>query len=225
MVEHKTVVCLANSKKPGGRCVAGIELSGGQIADWIRPVPDASGSAVPMRDRSYSNGADPEVLDVMEIAIGDHAPLDHHPENWIYDGSHSWAKTGSIAWADLGQFESAHDDLWIGAAGDSYHGMNDRITQLEASNVSNSLRFLHVSDIALEVAVFTTSYSSKRRVQGHFTYQGHGYALWVSDPIVEAEFLALENGRYDLGDAYLTVSISDPLDGLCYKVIAALIRR
>ena len=35
----KRIVCLANSRRPGGRCVAGKEiLEDGQIGGWIRPV-------------------------------------------------------------------------------------------------------------------------------------------------------------------------------------------
>jgi len=38
MATVKRIVCLANSRKPNGRCVAGVELSGGRPVAWIRPV-------------------------------------------------------------------------------------------------------------------------------------------------------------------------------------------
>ncbi len=34
----KQVVCLANSRKLNGRCIAGKELVQGKATDWIRPV-------------------------------------------------------------------------------------------------------------------------------------------------------------------------------------------
>lgn len=38
MPETKRIVVLANSRKPPGRCIAGIELIDGEPADWVRPV-------------------------------------------------------------------------------------------------------------------------------------------------------------------------------------------
>lgn len=34
----RRVVCLANSRRTGGRCIAGKELINGQFARWVRPV-------------------------------------------------------------------------------------------------------------------------------------------------------------------------------------------
>ena len=40
----KRIVCLANSRMPGGNCVAGKEvLVGGKIGGWIRPVGAVEG--------------------------------------------------------------------------------------------------------------------------------------------------------------------------------------
>jgi hypothetical protein len=36
----KRLVCLANSRKSGGRCIAGRELLTGNLGEWIRPVSD-----------------------------------------------------------------------------------------------------------------------------------------------------------------------------------------
>jgi len=38
MATVKRLVCLANSRKLSGRCVAGRELSGGRPIGWVRPV-------------------------------------------------------------------------------------------------------------------------------------------------------------------------------------------
>jgi hypothetical protein len=38
MPYRKTIVCLANSRKYQGRCVAGVEWQGQMIGGWIRPV-------------------------------------------------------------------------------------------------------------------------------------------------------------------------------------------
>lgn len=65
----------------------------------------------------------------------------------------------------------------------------------------------------------------KRRIQARFSFDGNEYALWVTDPIVEREYLAREDGDYSLGKSYLTISLGEPFEGHCYKLVAAVIRR
>lgn len=46
------MICLANSRKIGGRCVAGIDVNTGE---WVRPVRD-NGGALTLDDISYEDG-------------------------------------------------------------------------------------------------------------------------------------------------------------------------
>lgn len=59
------MICLANSFRPGGRCVAGIDVATGQ---WIRPVPPRGG-AIPIL-RTTINGRNLSVLDVVKLRVG-----------------------------------------------------------------------------------------------------------------------------------------------------------
>ena len=71
----KTIVCLANSRKLSGRCVAGLELSNGRRVGWIRPVSAREHEEVSEHERQYEDGSDPRVLDLMSV------PLVHpHPK-------------------------------------------------------------------------------------------------------------------------------------------------
>ena len=66
--------------------------------------------------------------------------------------------------------------------------------------------------------------NSKRRVQGQFTHSRHEpYGLWVTDPGYEREYLAKLDGTYEIGACYLTISLGEPFEGWCYKLIAAII--
>jgi hypothetical protein len=63
-------------------------------------------------------------------------------------------------------------------------------------------------------------------VQGAFEHAGLEYRVWVTDPVIEREFLANEDGEYVLGECYLTMSLGERADdGYCYKLIAAVITR
>jgi hypothetical protein len=48
----------------------------------------------------------------------------------------------------------------------------------------------------------------------------------VTDPEYERAYLAEPNGNYELGEAFLTVSLGEPhSDGYAYKLVAAIVER
>ena len=65
----------------------------------------------------------------------------------------------------------------------------------------------------------------KRRVQGRFRYHGAEYRLWITDPLYEREYLAKQDGSYEIGESFLTVSLGEPFKDACYKLIAAVVER
>lgn len=66
--------------------------------------------------------------------------------------------------------------------------------------------------------------NSKRRVQAEFDFRGTKYRLWVTDPLVETEYLAQPDGQYDVGPAYATISLGETYNGKHYKLVAAVIK-
>ena len=52
--------------------------------------------------------------------------------------------------------------------------------------------------------------NQERRVQGRFSHAGNDYALWVTDPEYEREYLAKLDGAYEIGECYLTISLGEP---------------
>lgn len=65
----------------------------------------------------------------------------------------------------------------------------------------------------------------RRRIQAEFVHAGSEYRLWVTDPVYEQSDLAKSDGEHWLGDSFLTISLGEPYEGYCYKLVAAIIER
>lgn len=225
MAITKRLLCLANSRKLNGRCVAGIELSGNQRLGWIRPVSAREHEEVSEYERQYEDGSDPRVLDVMDVPLLERRPKGYQQENWLLDPDHYWQRVSRAGWSDLERLADPMSPLWIDG-NSTYNGRNDRIALAEAGGLTGSLRLVRVDRLTLSVFKPGEAFGNpKRRVQGRFVHHGTEYRLWVTDPGHEREYLLKPDGDYELGESFLTVSLGEPHDGSCYKLVAAIMER
>ena len=220
--EERVVLILASSRKLSGRCVAGIHASSGALA-WIRPVSAREHGEVSEAERRFQDGSDPKLLDIVSIPVLRHEPNGYQNENWVIDDRFYWRKVGEGNAAMLPELVD-HRDLWLPGSTSTRHGSNDRLSMAIASTLGDSLRFLHVSDLRYRVFAPGSDFGDlKRRVLAQFTHGGTHYALWVTDPMVERQFLAKEDGEYFVGSAHLTVSLGEPYDDFVYKLVAGVL--
>ena len=228
----KRIVCLANSRKEGDRCIAGIELlESGSPGGWVRPVSDRGDEAVNAFERQYQDCSEPRVLDVIDVPVLEARPNTYQSENWLLDPHstyphHFWRKVRSITLDDLPHFTDPAGPLWIdGHSSDK--GRNDRIPLYLANSLYRSLRLIQVDRLELS----TTRAKSTLKVQGDFLYRVHGrfrydgveYRLNVTDPIYEQAYGERANSSYMLDACFLTISLGGPYKGYAYKLIAAVI--
>ena len=226
MQTTKRIVCLANSRKLAGRCIAGREWDGAHPGDWIRPVSKRPGQEVSEYERQYEDGSDPKVLDVIDVPVVERVERDEEnwqSENWLLDEEWYWRKVGTYAWFDLPALVDAPKPLWRDGF-DTYHGRNDRVPLEEMGRFQNSLCLIEVPELTLVVFAPGEAFGNrKRRVQGRFGHAGRRYALWVTDPVCERRYLAKLDGEYRRDRCFLTISMGERYEGHCYKLIAAVI--
>jgi hypothetical protein len=73
------IICLANSRKLSGRCVAGILTDG---SGWLRPVSANPDGTLFSHHYRLSDGTDAQVMDVLELELAQ-----PRPENYQLNGS------------------------------------------------------------------------------------------------------------------------------------------
>ena len=223
MQNVKRIVCLANSRKLHGRCIAGREWRNAQAGCWIRPVSEREHEEVSEYERQYEDGSDPQVLDIIDIPMLERKAKSYQTENWLLNPDYYWEKVGKLSWFDLPALLDDVAPLWIDGYS-TYKGLNDYIPLEKAASLENSLRLIRIDRLDLHVCKPGEAFgNNKRRVQGRFAHAGKEYALWVTDPGFEREYLRKLDGDYEIGECFLAVSLGEPYGGACYKLIAAII--
>ena len=219
----KRIVCLANSRKLSGRCVAGKEiLPTEQPGGWVRPVSARDTEEVSERERRYANGGDPRLLDVIDVPVLGARPTRHQRENWLLDSARRWQFVDRVHPSGLARLADPRAPLWVDGYS-SNEGQNDRVPEYRAPGLRDSLRLIWTDNLRITVSAPNEPQGDFRRfVRGRFGYCGTDYSIRVTDPIVEERYIKI--GDYPIGGRFVTVSLAEtPFYGYYYKLIAAII--
>lgn len=223
----KQIVCLANSKKLSHRCIAGKEFDGQRIGAWIRPVSKQTPTGeLSLDEMSFQDGNVPNLLDIVTVPLLEHTPHYYQTENYFVDPGYYWVKNDVFQLSMLARLCDTPDVLWINGY-HSYSGYNDRIPlNIAQAQVSSSLLLIKPDTLSVQVAdeLDIRRQVTKRRVRADFTYKRQRYKFMITDPVAEKRFLERENGVYEIRrrDVYLCISLGEPLNNFCYKLIAGV---
>jgi len=220
---QKTMVCLAVSRKYKGYCVAGKEIAEDPgESSWIRPVSPRQMGELPSEVIQLKDGNKPIFLDIVKIAVKKPLPHYYQAENFLADCERTWEKVGRLKVEELNDYCDDVHNLWV----NGYHsanGMNDRIP-LEISNAQceSSLVLIQPQDFLL---VLSTGLTFKQRIRAEFIFNKTTYNLALTDPFVERTYEERAEGRYRIESKpiYLCISLGEPLNGFCYKLVAGVI--
>ena len=220
----KSILCLANSRRPGGTCFAGKEFASGKAFDWIRPINAAHHGAVSDRDRLYQDNSHADLLDIVSIALKEPKPHLHHQEDHQILDDKYWVKTGRATWEDVVKATDVVEGaLWVNE-GSIRHGQNDKVSEVSAAKLAGSLYLIEPKNLDLVVGKESAFQAPDiRRVRAKFTYNGTRYNFVVTDDPVEQAYFAKGGGTYRINDVRLCVSLAEALNGNATKLVAAVI--
>jgi hypothetical protein len=216
----RSVACLAASIKHGGFCYAGKDVDTGQ---WIRPVCNENGSAIPAYFRVVGRGDPAKVGDVLTMSLGAHVRHGYQTENHEHRKQH-WQRIRTFDFDQALAMADQPASLW-GRGRSSAHGAHDDLTEAQADTFNFSLCMIEVNDLIVFCA--NEGYRDvKLRTRACFSYHGIQYRLTVTDP----EHFNHQLGEHAVGHALLCCSLAEPYewqDGTRHvsKLVAAIITR
>ncbi len=215
----KRIVCLAKSWRPGGMCIAGLETVNGQIGGWVRPVDVNNDDAVRPSVVNYERPDELQLLDVVELDLGDYVPTDHQQENWSIVRNRRIRRIREFKRDALEAICDGNKGLWRNGSSSSI-GHNNRVRYAFAKQYRDSLRLIHVD--RLELNVYRDEQRDENRLTGTFDHLGETYTMQVKDVEFENECRERDLGTYVAQDRYLTISLAGEFNDYCYKLIAGI---
>lgn len=213
----RRLVCLANSYKEKGRCVAGIELDkkGNPIIEngrpkWGRPV-STNGHGEILTDLV----SDLSILDILEIDVTEECPDKYQSENVFFNEDY----IKSIGAFDKAKLNMAcEDSKYIFAT--RYPSLSEEVTQ----KLSHSLMLIDTE--VFEVILIPNEYNpehAKPRLK--FSYNDFEYDLPITDP----DFLRKHKANPKVLSKKnrivlcLSLGVKFPKTGRYYKLVAGII--
>jgi hypothetical protein len=217
------ILCLANSIKRRGCCIAGLRLDGG---GWIRPVAlTPYGALFPehciLQDRSY-----PQLFDQIRISLIEPRASAHQPENWLI-ADRPWQLIRRGLSAESAPLLESH--LINGPA--LFEDFSRKILsdRFEAEPARSSLALVRPRNLRWRIENLPYN---PHKASAQFQLSGTSYCLPVTDPAWLSAFRAMAPGEYPVAACgiaadlmvLLTVSLSHPWeDGYCYKLVAGIL--
>lgn len=224
-------VCLANSTKLQGRCVAGLRTDG---TGWFRLVSRQEDGTLYSPTYMLDNGREALPLDILRVDVSGHRPEPHQPENWTLTERH-WHFVRQLSltreWSRLEPFVTKG----LAILGDTSSAVSMSALRLGFNTLPSSLCIVEPINVSWLLRERTNRPPQPRAL----FYLGLAfYNLPITDPQWGARFVGFITGMtYPLEaigikpteKLLFTISLAEPFrptelsDEQCYKLVAAVL--
>lgn len=215
----ETFVCLANSKKFGERCIAGVEIvdfDGTNYSivrresqpKWLRPISSSSHGAV-----SASLVGKVGLLDVVEVNILSERPQEYQSENVLFD-ERSLKVIGRLDWDSSTVAQFQHSGLT------QLFGNHERAVHVHAiGQVNYSLTLISPTSVRFNSVTYPNGNSQLRST---FLFGGVRYDLPITDVAFCNKYYKNPRDFSKCSEIFFTISLGVKFNDFHYKLIAAV---
>lgn len=215
----KYFICLANSYKHGGRCIAGVEVlwdgekskvvrdkSG--IAKWIRPISkETTTGEIPNHQASLIN-----VLDVVRLEGVVPCPSHAQQENVYFQAMTFTGKHYAITSQLLQRFmDEKHRHV--------FYNFGKAVLPFDYRQGSHSILLIRVEHAEVYA---DEGYSGQVRYRISFIYHGHQYDFPITDPCYQTELRLGQRATGQKGTMFITCSLGLEYEGAHFKLAATV---
>lgn len=213
----KHIICLANSYKRGGRCIAGIEITFNSSDDWavvrdnvglpkwIRPIAMTTYGEIPNNVASRIDCF--SVIKLTDITL---CPKQFHVED-VYYSTMEYCCQIQPTFEILNQFiDNIHDKI--------FYNQGRAISTNSTEPSPYSLMIIRPDN----VSTYVNGSWEKPKTRMLITYRDVTYDLPVTDPVFLDHYKANPNLIQDSKNVYLTLSLGLEFEGWHHKLVASV---
>ena len=215
----KYFICLANSYKRGGRCIAGVVVvpdgdagwklvcNDDDIPRWIRPIARTIYGEIP-----NFVGESIKVLSIVKLTNVVFCPKKAHSENVYYSRMEQCNDAISQEARVMNQLiDTKHQSL--------FHNRGRAVSAEMLAGINYSLMLIHPD----KASAYIDENREKSKNRMKFTYYGVEYDFPITDPLF-IECLKKNSEKYaNINDVYLTLSLGLEFEGWHHKLVAGVI--
>ncbi|WAS05799.1 hypothetical protein LQF76_02585 [Gloeomargaritales cyanobacterium VI4D9] len=209
----RRVICLANSYKHQGRCIAGIAVDSGE---WIRPISELDDGRIPTND-SRIPSEQINLLDIVDITLTKERGSGYERENRLYTNQ-NWNILGK---AEVIQILRYREQQLL------YPEFGRKVPSAYLSKIkpAQTLQLIEVKQILWEKYEYAESSKFKAFLLDEI-YDCTEIGFSITDPITLSK---LRQGQPVSSHCLLCMSFSQPFQGsndpepMCYRLVAGVI--
>jgi hypothetical protein len=208
-------VCLANSFKEGGRCLAGVEIDDNNNPvmqsghpKWIRPVSHSPHGEVRTNLVSHFN-----ILDIIELDVTGFPEANNYQSENAFFREDSLSVVGSYNINNLAKLSDTRSLIFA--------NRGKAVPEERIGDLTYSLLLIKTNNFEIIEKQYDDTHRSQLRLV--FTYNGNQYDFPVTDPV----FLHRHQLNPDLlenqTELYLSLSLAVVYNDWYYKLVAGII--